>query len=52
MSMFCVAFGLSIDYAVFLVTRMRESYDSDGDHAQAVYNGLEKTARVMTGAAA
>ncbi len=51
MSIFTVAFSLSIDYAVFLVTRMREIYREDGDHARAIYVGLEKTARVVTGAA-
>ncbi len=51
MSIFSVAFSLSIDYAVFLVTRMRESYEEDGDSDAAVYVGLEKTARVVTGAA-
>jgi RND superfamily putative drug exporter len=50
--MFGVVFGLSIDYAVFLLMRMKESYDSDGDHAGAISHGLEKTARVITGAAA
>ena len=49
---FGVVFGLSIDYAVFLLSRMRERYDSDGDHAAAIEFGLEKTARVITGAAA
>jgi RND superfamily putative drug exporter len=49
---FTIAFGLSIDYAVFLLMRMRESYDQNGDHAAAVMVGLEKTARVITGAAA
>jgi RND superfamily putative drug exporter len=49
---FGVIFGLSIDYAVFLLMRMRESYDQDGDHAKAIAFGLEKTARVITGAAA
>jgi putative drug exporter of the RND superfamily len=49
---FGVVFGLSIDYAVFLLTRMRESFDRDRDHAAAVDYGLEKTARVITGAAA
>jgi len=51
MSIFTVAFSLSIDYAVFLVTRMREVYLRDGDHAGAIYAGLEKTGRVVTGAA-
>ncbi len=49
---FGVVFGLSIDYAVFLLSRMRERYDGDGDHAAAIEFGLEKTARVITGAAA
>ncbi|MBS1885812.1 MAG: MMPL family transporter [Actinobacteria bacterium] len=48
---FGVIFGLSIDYAVFLLMRMRESHDEDGDHARAIAFGLEKTARVITGAA-
>ncbi len=51
-AIFGVVFGLSIDYAVFLLSRMRERYDSDGDHAAAIEFGLEKTARVITGAAA
>jgi putative drug exporter of the RND superfamily len=50
--MFGVVFGLSIDYAVFLLMRMKESYDQDGDHTAAISHGLEKTARVITGAAA
>ena len=49
---FGVIFGLSIDYAVFLLMRMRESYEQDGDNAAAIAFGLEKTARVITGAAA
>ncbi len=49
---FGVVFGLSIDYAVFLLVRMRERYDADGGHHDAVEFGLEKTARVITGAAA
>ena len=49
---FGVIFGLSIDYAVFLLMRMRESYEVDGDNAKAIAFGLEKTARVITGAAA
>ncbi len=49
---FGVVFGLSIDYAVFLLTRMREHYGATGDSAAAVRFGLEKTARVITGAAA
>jgi RND superfamily putative drug exporter len=49
---FGVVFGLSIDYAVFLLSRMREHYDRHGDNAAAIQFGLEKTARVITGAAA
>jgi RND superfamily putative drug exporter len=49
---FGVVFGLSIDYAVFLLVRMREHYDEYGDNARAIKFGLEKTARVITGAAA
>jgi RND superfamily putative drug exporter len=49
---FGVVFGLSIDYAVFLLSRMREHYDRHGDNAAAIEFGLEKTARVITGAAA
>ncbi|MGE5280835.1 MAG: MMPL family transporter [Chloroflexota bacterium] len=49
---FGVVFGLSIDYAVFLLVRMREHYDQHGDNAAAIKFGLERTARVITGAAA
>ena len=49
---FGVVFGLSIDYAVFLLSRMREHYDRSGDNAAAISYGLDKTARVITGAAA
>ena len=48
---FAIVFGLSIDYAVFLLTRMRESYEAGNDNATAVHYGLDKTARVITGAA-
>jgi putative drug exporter of the RND superfamily len=51
-AMFGVVFGLSIDYAVFLLMRMKETYDKDGENAAAISVGLEKTARVITGAAA
>jgi RND superfamily putative drug exporter len=49
---FGLVFGLSIDYAVFLLTRMREHYDTHGDNAAAVEFGLSRTAGVITGAAA
>jgi RND superfamily putative drug exporter len=51
-AIFGVVFGLSIDYAVFLLVRMREHYDRAGDNARAIEFGLERTARVITGAAA
>jgi RND superfamily putative drug exporter len=51
-AIFGVTFGLSIDYAVFLIVRMRERYELDGDNRAAVEFGLEKTAGVITGAAA
>src|SRR6201999_567644 len=49
---FGVTFGLSIDYAVFLLARMRERRDAGADNAAAISFGLEKTAGVITGAAA
>jgi RND superfamily putative drug exporter len=49
---FGIVFGLSVDYAVFLLARMRESYDQSGDHRAAISFGLERTATVITGAAA
>jgi RND superfamily putative drug exporter len=50
--MFAVLFGLSMDYEVFLLSRMREEYLRDGDTSRAVADGLAKTARVITAAAA
>ena len=49
---FGIVFGLSIDYAVFLLMRMREHYEAHGDNAAAIEFGLQKTAGVITGAAA
>ncbi len=49
---FGIVFGLSIDYAVFLLMRMREHHDNGAPHAEAIGFGLERTARVITGAAA
>jgi RND superfamily putative drug exporter len=51
-AIFGVTFGLSIDYAVFLIARMRERYDLDRDNRAAIAYGLENTAGVITGAAA
>ncbi len=49
---FGIIFGLSIDYAVFLLMRMREHYENNASNREAIVFGLEKTARVITGAAA
>jgi len=50
--MFAILFGLSMDYEVFLVSRIREEYLKDGDTRRAIADGLAKTARVITAAAA
>ncbi|MFI2410121.1 MMPL family transporter [Streptomyces sp. NPDC018947] len=49
--MFCVAFGLSMDYGVFLLSRMKEEYDRGGDHEQAVRHGVRRTGGLITAAA-
>lgn len=49
--MFCVAFGLSMDYGVFLLSRIKEEYDTSGDHEQAVRHGLQRTGGLITAAA-
>ncbi len=50
--MFCIAFGLSMDYEVFLLSRIKEEYDRTGDNDAAVARGLEQTGRIVTAAAA
>jgi RND superfamily putative drug exporter len=50
--MFAILFGLSMDYEVFLLSRVREEYLKHGDTARAVAEGLARTARVITAAAA
>lgn len=50
--LFAIVFGLSMDYEVFLLSRVREEYDKTGDSATAVADGLAATARVITAAAA
>jgi RND superfamily putative drug exporter len=50
--MFAILFGLSMDYEVFLISRVREEYLKDGDTRRAVAEGVAKTARVITAAAA
>ena len=52
MMMFAILFGLSMDYEVFLISRVREEYLRTGDNASAVSHGLAATARVITAAAA
>ena len=49
--MFCVAFGLSMDYEVFLLSRIKEEHDRSGDNEAAVALGLERTGRIVTAAA-
>ncbi|MFJ5892855.1 MMPL family transporter [Streptomyces californicus] len=49
--MFCVAFGLSMDYGVFLISRMKEEYDRTGDHEHSVTFGLRHTGGLITAAA-
>ena len=48
---FAVLFGLSIDYEVFLLSRIRAEYDATGDNAESVARGLAGTGRVITSAA-
>jgi RND superfamily putative drug exporter len=50
--MFCIVFGLSMDYEVMLLSRIQEEYRRTGDNAHAVAEGLEKSGRLITGAAA
>jgi RND superfamily putative drug exporter len=49
--LFCITFGLSMDYEVFLLSRIREEYVRTGDNGLAVADGLAATARVITAAA-
>jgi RND superfamily putative drug exporter len=49
--LFSVLFGLSMDYQVFLLSRIRERYDQRGDSREAVAYGIGSTARLITGAA-
>lgn len=50
--MFCIAFGLSMDYGVFLLSRVREEYELTGDHRRSVAVGLARTGSIITAAAA
>ena len=49
--LFCILFGLSMDYHVFLLSRVREHFDHTGDNDAAVRVGLQQTGRLITGAA-
>src|SRR3546814_19537572 len=49
--MFCIAFGLSMDYEVFQLSRIKEEYDRTGDNELSVAVGLERTGRIVTAAA-
>jgi len=49
--LFCVLFGLSMDYEVFLLTRMKEAWDRTGDNTEAVARGLERSGRIVSSAA-
>ena len=51
MILFCVLFGLSMDYEVFLLSRMKEVWDATGDNTEAVARGLERSGRIVTSAA-
>jgi RND superfamily putative drug exporter len=50
--MFCIMFGLSMDYEVLLLSRIQEEYRRSGDNTAAVASGLERSGRLITGAAA
>ena len=49
--LFCVLFGLSMDYEVFLLTRIKEAYDHSGNNTRSLIEGLERTGRIITSAA-
>ena len=49
--LFCVLFGLSMDYEVFLLSRMKEVWDRTGDNVEAVARGLERSGRIVSSAA-
>ena len=50
--LFCIVFGLSMDYEVLLMSRMKEEFERTGDNRQAVAEGLERSGRLVSGAAA
>ena len=50
--MFCILFGLSMDYEVFLLSRVKEEWEKTGDNAHSVAMGLQRSGRIITSAAA
>jgi RND superfamily putative drug exporter len=50
--LFCIVFGLSMDYEVLLISRIQEEYRRSGDTTRAIAEGLERSGRLITGAAA
>ena len=50
--LFCIVFGLSMDYEVLMLSRIHEEWERTGDNTLAVANGLQKTGGLITGAAA
>lgn len=49
--MFCIAYGLSMDYEVFLLTRIKEEFDLTGDNRTSIIEGISRSAPVVTSAA-
>jgi RND superfamily putative drug exporter len=49
--LFCVLFGLSMDYEVFILSRMKEVWEQTGDNREAVVRGLERSGPIVTSAA-
>ena len=49
--LFCIVFGLSMDYEVLMLSRIHEEWEKTGDNTLAVANGLQKTGRLVTAAA-
>ncbi|MBF8299568.1 MAG: putative rane protein mmpL3, partial [Dehalococcoidia bacterium] len=49
--LFCMVFGLSMDYGIFLLSRIKEEYDRTGDNASSVASGVEKSGKIITSAA-
>lgn len=50
--LFCILYGLSMDYEIFLLSRVREAYDETGDNTTSVALGLERSGQIITSAAA